>query len=328
MKPEDEWFCPQCDAGASDDLREEKSRSSTNLPIDDDTRSGYILPKEPAHPQYDRGQFSVEATPYSHPSFVHPSAEAEESRIPHITVDPNHDKRAFNNVARRPLVDGISGNRDRPCVSVVATPNAAYPLFDRGDNLTYTGQGTDRNQLLSDANLALARTCDCPIPSVAEANLPGCRMVAKDWRRSQPIRVVRGAGKTKGRTMSAYVPQEGYRYDGLYKVVEYERIRGRDGFWMWQFHLRRDDPTPAPWTPAGEQLRRELGLTFPPNEHSPFSNSRKRQVAPRGASRGIGAFTFPMKGHGSGGKLEDSTARADAMTEVDVDDIEDIVDDQ
>jgi len=49
-------------------------------------------------------------------------------------------------------------------------------------------------------------------------------------------------------------------YDGLYKVVKYYPETGTSGFIVWRFVLKRDDPTPAPWTAEGEKLIAQLGL--------------------------------------------------------------------
>jgi len=50
------------------------------------------------------------------------------------------------------------------------------------------------------------------------------------------------------------------RYDGIYKVVKYYPETGLSGFTVWRFVLRRDDPTPAPWTVQGKKLIARLGL--------------------------------------------------------------------
>ena len=36
------------------------------------------------------------------------------------------------------------------------------------------------------------------------------------------------------------VPEEGYRYDGLYYIEKYEYLTGVEGFKMCRFHLRND----------------------------------------------------------------------------------------
>lgn len=51
-----------------------------------------------------------------------------------------------------------------------------------------------------------------------------------------------------------------YRYDGIYKVIKYYPEAGISGFTVWRFVLRRDDPTPAPWTAQGKKRITQLGL--------------------------------------------------------------------
>ena len=49
-----------------------------------------------------------------------------------------------------------------------------------------------------------------------------------------PVRVIRGHQIKNG-------PVAGYRYDGLYRVVNFERSIGRRGFYICRFHLISDD---------------------------------------------------------------------------------------
>lgn len=49
-----------------------------------------------------------------------------------------------------------------------------------------------------------------------------------------PVRLIRGAT-----LRNEYAPSEGYRYEGLFQVRSYERIRGKAGFWIWLFYLER-----------------------------------------------------------------------------------------
>lgn len=49
-------------------------------------------------------------------------------------------------------------------------------------------------------------------------------------------------------------------YDGLYKVMKYYPETGISGFIVWRFVLKRDDPTPAPWTAKGKKRIAQLGL--------------------------------------------------------------------
>jgi len=55
---------------------------------------------------------------------------------------------------------------------------------------------------------ALALNCDAPLDDKNGAE-------SKNWRAGKPVRVVRSS---KGRRISKYAPEEGNRYDGIYKV--------------------------------------------------------------------------------------------------------------
>jgi SAD/SRA domain len=55
---------------------------------------------------------------------------------------------------------------------------------------------------------ALAKNCNAPVDAKKGGE-------AKDWKGGKPVRVVRNC---KGRKHSEYAPEEGNRYDGLYKV--------------------------------------------------------------------------------------------------------------
>lgn len=55
---------------------------------------------------------------------------------------------------------------------------------------------------------ALALNCDAALNDKFGAE-------SKNWRAGKPVRVVRSS---KGRRISKYAPEEGNRYDGIYKV--------------------------------------------------------------------------------------------------------------
>ncbi len=55
---------------------------------------------------------------------------------------------------------------------------------------------------------------------------------------SKPVRVVRNY---KGRKSSESAPEEGNRYDGIYKVVKYWPEKNKNGFIVWKYLFRRDD---------------------------------------------------------------------------------------
>lgn len=150
----------------------------------------------------------------------------------------------------RPPCAGIAGSQRRGgAVSIVL--NGGYSTDeDHGSWFHYTGAGGLKkkdHQIFTKDNLAVAATCD------AELNQDGA--TARDWRMSKAVRVIRGYKS------GLYAPAEGYRYDGLYKVVRYWRTEPlSNGYTRYMFEFRRDDNTPLPWTQAGKQMVRELGL--------------------------------------------------------------------
>lgn len=46
------------------------------------------------------------------------------------------------------------------------------------------------------------------------------------------------------------------------QVVKYWPEKGKSGFLVWRYLLRRDDTEPGPWTREGKDRMRQLGLTM------------------------------------------------------------------
>ena len=132
------------------------------------------------------------------------------------TVFPN--RKALREAGvHRPLQAGICGTGDKGAESIVL--NGGYEDdVDSMNEIVYTGHGGNdpgsglqvADQTLTGTNLSLVRSCD--------------------W--NLPVRVVRG-----WREPSGLGPKAGYRYDGLYRVVEYWEERGKSGFKIWRFRL-------------------------------------------------------------------------------------------
>ncbi|XP_064335847.1 E3 ubiquitin-protein ligase UHRF1 isoform X2 [Camelus dromedarius] len=163
----------------------------------------------------------------------------------------------------RPHVAGIHGRSNDGAYSLVLAGGYEDDV-DHGNSFTYTGSGgrdlsgnkrtaeQSCDQKLTNTNRALALNCSAPINDRKGAE-------AKDWRAGKPVRVVRNV---KGRKHSKYAPAEGNRYDGIYKVVRYWPEKGKSGFLVWRFLLRRDDVEPGPWTKEGKDRIKKLGLTM------------------------------------------------------------------
>uniref|UniRef100_A0A3B3QB82 E3 ubiquitin-protein ligase UHRF n=1 Tax=Paramormyrops kingsleyae TaxID=1676925 RepID=A0A3B3QB82_9TELE len=185
----------------------------------------------------------------------------------------------------RPHVGGIHGRSNDGSYSLVLAGGFEDEV-DRGDEFTYTGSGGrdlsgnkrigehSFDQTLTHMNRALALNCDAPLNDKDGAE-------SRNWRAGKPVRVVRSS---KGRRISKYAPEEGNRYDGIYKVVKYWPEIGKCGFLVWRYLLRRDDLEPAPWTPEGAERIKKLGLVvqYPPGYLEAMANKTKKEAAVRG----------------------------------------------
>ena len=117
----------------------------------------------------------------------------------------------------KPLIVGISGACREGADSIVLSDGYEDDL-DLGDQIIYTGHGgrdpeTGKqiaDQTLRRGNLALVYNL-----------LNGI-----------PVRVIRGANH-----VSPYSPHYGYRYDGLYRVEDFWREKGKSGFDVWRYRL-------------------------------------------------------------------------------------------
>eukprot|EP01105_Mastigella_eilhardi_P027615 TRINITY_DN8613_c0_g1_i1.p1 TRINITY_DN8613_c0_g1~~TRINITY_DN8613_c0_g1_i1.p1 ORF type:complete len:758 (-),score=221.56 TRINITY_DN8613_c0_g1_i1:23-2296(-) len=187
-----------------------------------------------------------------------------------------------------PLIAGIHGGKDG-CRSLVLA--GGYPEDeDAGDLVIYTGSGgrdlklgNRRNapqtfdQVLTKGNLAISKCC------VAHKNCPNCKARAKAceacrnrWREAKPIRVVRSYKLAKT-DHNKFAPKKGYRYDGIYKCVDYWFEKGKSGFQVVRFELQRDDPAPAPWTEEGMRIVKELQLDKLPEVDKAKDNSKDKE---------------------------------------------------
>lgn len=114
----------------------------------------------------------------------------------------------------KPLMSGIWGAQEG-AYSIVLSGGYEDDVDDL-DYILYTGQGGQdvpggkqvADQVFTKGNLGLQLSCQYGLP----------------------VRVSRGHQITNG-------PNTGYRYDGLYYVKGFERIKGKRGFYICRFHL-------------------------------------------------------------------------------------------
>ena len=127
----------------------------------------------------------------------------------------------------RPTQAGISGSSTGGADSIVVS-GGYEDDEDYGDYLIYGGQaGFDPNTKQQNEDAELSR---------------GNLALVVSYNKGLPVRVTRGLGSTRQHT---------YRYDGLYLVERWWVDRGKSGFRIYRFALRKIDDKPIS-TPAGE----------------------------------------------------------------------------
>lgn len=148
---------------------------------------------------------------------------------------------------------GIDGNRKEGVAAIVLAGGYADDK-DYGNILIYTGAGGN------DPNTKKQ------IDHQSWDHGPNAGLL-KSLNEKLPVRVIRGA-----KHKSPYSPKEGYKYGGLYLVVEAYLIEGRDGFDVCQYILEKLDPSSA--SPSVQ----ELAVTL---DHSVRSAKRKEVIVSR-----------------------------------------------
>ncbi|KAL7298508.1 hypothetical protein TKK_0008288 [Trichogramma kaykai] len=252
--PQGDWYCPDCKVNADEIVKVgEKVKTKKK-------QSKVVGTKR----DWGKGMACVARTQQC--TIV---AKDHKGPIPNVKVGQTWLYRLQVSEAgvHRPHIAGISGNSNVCAYSIVFSGGYEGDE-DNGDTFLYTGSGgrdlsgnkrtakQSRDQVLTLMNKALALNCNAKLDAKNGA-------VATNWKKGIPIRVVR-SWKAKH---SKYAPELGYRYDGIYKVVKYWPEKGKSGFIVWRYYLKRDDESPAPWTKAGkaEIEKNGLKMVYPAN---------------------------------------------------------------
>uniref|UniRef100_A0A7N6APK6 E3 ubiquitin-protein ligase UHRF n=1 Tax=Anabas testudineus TaxID=64144 RepID=A0A7N6APK6_ANATE len=289
--PDDEdWYCPTCKNDTSEVVKAgEKLKAS---------KKKAKMPSATTESQRDWGK-GMACVGRTKECTIVPSNHY--GPIPGIPVGTTWKFRVQVSEAgvHRPHVGGIHGRSNDGSYSLVLAGGFEDEV-DRGDEFTYTGSGGrdlsgnkrigehSFDQTLTHMNRALALNCDAPLNDKDGAE-------SRNWRAGKPVRVVRSS---KGRRISKYAPEEGNRYDGIYKVVKYWPEIGKCGYLVWRYLLRRDDVEPAPWTPEGLERIKKLGrlcLQYPPGYLAAMANKTKKEACAR-PGRGGRSKHYPGRG--------------------------------
>ncbi|MFD8786651.1 YDG/SRA domain-containing protein [Kitasatospora sp. NPDC059599] len=117
----------------------------------------------------------------------------------------------------RPLQAGICGTGKRGAESIVVSGGYEDDQ-DNGGTIVYTGQG--------------GRNSDTGLQIDDQELTRGNAALATSMATGIPVRVVRGwMGDPQ------HSPTTGYRYDGLFRVVDYWHETGRSDFLIWRYRL-------------------------------------------------------------------------------------------
>ncbi|MFE5682579.1 YDG/SRA domain-containing protein [Streptomyces sp. NPDC056512] len=158
----------------------------------------------------------------------------------------------------RPLQAGICGTKVSAAESIVVS-GGYKDDEDYGDVIIYTGHGgrdSSGNQV-SDQSL----------------DDSGNAALVTSYLEGLPVRVLRGA-----HSGSPWAPTRGYRYDGLFRVTNYGRKLGIDGFLIWQFRMEAYDGTPLPEPTQQETLPAARGSVDTGSGQSPSGNESPERV--------------------------------------------------
>jgi len=121
----------------------------------------------------------------------------------------------------KPTQAGISGSQNQGADSIVIS-GGYEDDEDYDDFIIYTGHGGRKD----------GSTKQVVDQELVRGNLA----LALNVKSGLPVRVIRGRSKK-----SIFSPNEGYRYDGLFRVEDYWKDEGRSGFNIWRFRLRKID---------------------------------------------------------------------------------------
>ncbi|KAK9052661.1 hypothetical protein SSX86_029291 [Deinandra increscens subsp. villosa] len=136
--------------------------------------------------------------------------------------------------AHLPHVAGISGQSDYGAQSV-ALSGGYEDDEDHGEWFLYTGSGG--RDLSGNKRTNKTQSFDQKFEKYNEALRVSCR-------KGYPVRVVRSHKEKR----SAYAPEKGVRYDGIYRIEKCWRKPGIQGYKVCRYLFVRCDNDPAPWT--------------------------------------------------------------------------------
>ncbi|KAM7471582.1 hypothetical protein LguiA_009765 [Lonicera macranthoides] len=136
--------------------------------------------------------------------------------------------------AHNPHVAGIGGQQKHGAQSVVIS-GGYEDDEDHGEWFLYTGSGG--RDLGGNKRTNKIQSSDQTFKKLNEALRVSCK-------NGYPVRVIRSHKEKR----SSYAPEDGCRYDGIYRIEKCWRKDGIQGFKVCRYLFVRCDNEPAPWT--------------------------------------------------------------------------------
>ena len=153
-----------------------------------------------------------------------------------------------------PTMSGIWGRENEGACSIVLSDGYEDDI-DELDYIYYTGQGgqdTPGGKQVADQEF-----------------VRGNKALVLSAEYKLPVRVTRGFQIPNG-------PDHGYRYDGLYYVKDFERVKGKSGFYICRFHLISEEN----FEHLENKIKNTLKVGYKIPERSPsISNKLKRNIS-------------------------------------------------
>ncbi|KAF8803989.1 SRA-YDG [Phlegmacium glaucopus] len=123
-----------------------------------------------------------------------------------------------------PNYAGIAGNRTYGAYSICMSGGYEDDQ-DKGETFIYTGTGDHQSRFIGVGNHQVEDQSFEHKDNYA---------LKKSSETGRPVRVIRGRN-----AKSNYAPLEGYRYDGLYRVEKAYLAKGKSGYIVCKYELRR-----------------------------------------------------------------------------------------
>lgn len=164
-----------------------------------------------------------------------------------------------DSLVHRPRRRGISGSQHDGAWSICLA-GGYKENRDQGYTIIYSGEGRGKSSDKKQLSKGGFPQDDTQLGD--QEWIRGNEALRTSYHTGKPVRVVRGAGPENYAGNSIYTPVAGYRYDGLYTVIDCRETKGEEGFMVCVFTLSRNPnqvaiPTTTYWQKTSHMVRKK-----------------------------------------------------------------------